>query len=237
MLVDGPYGGIDNQRYFESDRLVVVAGGSGAGWMLPFVEQFLRFRSSKRVPEPLADETKEIEQASDKSSRQRDPRSPRSLRVILSTRDIATRTWLHTTINNMLSDYQSLEADISIEVHLTGEAEPIAQSPTEPVPEIERSNIISTEKDVIDKHIGTVRNSDASDGTKDEVRGRPDLPLIIREEAAAARTTGQTIGVFVCGPLAMQDDVRNAVAKENLSIIKNPSSGGIYLYSEHFSWA
>ncbi|TGO33291.1 hypothetical protein BHYA_0254g00060 [Botrytis hyacinthi] len=237
VLVDGPYGGIDNQRYFGSDRLVVVAGGSGAGWMLPFVEQFLRFRSSKVIPEPLADKTKENKQTSDEPSRQQDPRSPRSLRVILSTRDIATRTWFHTTVNNMLSDYQSLGTDISVEVYLTGEAEPMAQSPTESAPELERSNIISTEKDVIDKHTGVPRNSDASNEAKDEVRGRPDLPLLIREEAAAARTTGQTIGVFVCGPLTIQDDIRNAVAKENLGIIKNPSAGGIYLYSEHFSWA
>ncbi|KAF7906696.1 hypothetical protein EAF00_000975 [Botryotinia globosa] len=237
VLVDGPYGGIDNQRLIGSDRLVVVAGGSGAGWMLPFVEQFLRSRSSKGVPKPLFDEKEENKQTFDKPLRQRDPRSPRSLRVILSTRDIATRTWFHTTINNMLSDYQSLGTDMSVEIYLTGEAESIVQSSTGSAPELERSNIISTEKDVIGKHTGVSRDSDASNEPKDEVRGRPDLPLIIREEAAAARTTGQIIGVFVCGPLTMQDDVRNAVAKENLSIMKNPSSGGIYLYSEHFSWA
>ncbi|TGO65908.1 hypothetical protein BOTNAR_0073g00330 [Botryotinia narcissicola] len=237
VLVDGPYGGIDNHRLIGSDRLVVVAGGSGAGWMLPFVEQFLRFRSLEGVPEPLADETKDNQQTFGNPLCQRDPRSPRSLRVILSTRDIATRTWFHATINNMLSDYQSLGTDISVEVHLTGETEPIAQPPTESAPELERSDIISTEKDIIDKRTGASRNSDSSNEPKDEVRGRPDLPLIIREEAAAARTTGQAIGVFVCGPLTMQDDIRNAVAKENLSNIKNPSSGGIYLYSEHFSWA
>ncbi|KAF7959075.1 hypothetical protein EAE96_002592 [Botrytis aclada] len=237
VLVDGPYGGIDNERYFSSDRLIVIAGGSGAGWMLPFFEQFLRYRSSKGVPEPLTDETKENEQNSVKSSRQRDLHSPRSLRVILSTRDTATRTWFHTNVNNMLSDYQSLGTDISVEVHVTGEAEPMVEPPTKCAPELEKSNISSTGKDIIDKHTAAFRNSDASNEPKDKVRGRPDLPRIIREEAATARTTGQTIGVFVCGPLTMQNDVRNAIAKENLSIVKSPCSGGIYLYSEHFSWA
>ncbi|KAM0194048.1 hypothetical protein ACHAPC_001142 [Botrytis cinerea] len=237
VFVDGPYGGIDNQKYFSSGRLIVVAGGSGAGWMLPFVEQFLKYQSSKGVPEPLADETKEDKETSDKPSHQRDPRSPQSLRVILSTRDIATRTWFHTTVNKMLSDYQSLGTHITVEVHVTGEAEPMGQPPTKSAPELERSDLSLTEKDIISKHAGTSRNSDASDEPKDEVRGRPDLPLIIREESATARATGQTVGVFVCGPLAMQNDVRNAVAKENLSIVKSPSSGGVYLYSEHFSWA
>ena len=41
VMVDGPYGGINNDKFFTSDRLVVIAGGAGAGWMLPFIEQFL----------------------------------------------------------------------------------------------------------------------------------------------------------------------------------------------------
>lgn len=35
----------------------------------------------------------------------------------------------------------------------------------------------------------------------------------------------------------MQNDVRNAAAKENLAILKGGMSGGVYLHSEHFSWA
>ncbi|KEF58902.1 uncharacterized protein A1O9_03745 [Exophiala aquamarina CBS 119918] len=31
-FMDGPYGGIDKQKYFDSDRIIVVAGGSEAGW-------------------------------------------------------------------------------------------------------------------------------------------------------------------------------------------------------------
>ena len=235
VLVDGPYGGIDNQKYFDSDRLVVVAGGSGAGWMLPFVEQFLRFLSLNKVPEPLPEENK---QSSDEPPRQRVLRGPRSLRVILAIRDVETCTWFHTTLNNLLSDYKSLgtPSDLSVEVYLTGEAESIVQ-PTKSASERVTSGPSSLGEDDIEKNVGEQKKFDIDDRPGEELRGRPDLPLIIRQEAAAATTIGQAVGVFVCGPLTMQDDVRNAVAKENLSILKNPSSGGMYLHLEHFSWA
>jgi hypothetical protein len=239
VFVDGPYGGIDNQKYFSSDRLIVVAGGSGAGWMLPFVEQFLRYLSLTGVSEPLAEDMQENKQTSDEPPRQRVPRSPRSMRVILSTRDIATPQWFHTTLNNMLSDYKPLgtPSDLSVEVYLTGEAELIVQPPTKSASELERSGSSSAGEDAIEKHTGERRKFDTDDELKEVVRGRPDLSLIIREEGVAARTTGQSVGVFVCGPVTMQDDARNAVAKENLSILKSPSSGGMYLHLEHFSWA
>ncbi|KAL3418478.1 ferric reductase transmembrane [Phlyctema vagabunda] len=239
VFVDGPYGGIDNHKYFSSDRLVVVAGGSGAGWILPFVEQFLRYYSLMGISEPLAEEMQENKQITDELPRQQIPRGPRSLRVILSTRDVLTRTWFHTTLNNMLSDYSSLgtSADVSVEVHLTGIADSILKSPTKSASVLERSGSPSAGEKIIEKLTGERRNFVASNEPTEEVRGRPDLPLIIREEAAAVRAIGQTVGVFVCGPIAMQDDARNAVAKENLSILQNPSSGGIYLHLEHFSWA
>ncbi|RKL50894.1 hypothetical protein BFJ72_g347 [Fusarium proliferatum] len=41
VLVDGPYGGINTQRFVNSNHLVVIAGGSGAGWTLPFIEQYI----------------------------------------------------------------------------------------------------------------------------------------------------------------------------------------------------
>ena len=115
----------------------------------------------------------------------------------------------------MLSDYKSLgtPSGLSVEVHLTGEAEPMVQPPTKSASDLEISGSSSAGGDDIEKHTGERMNFHTDDEPKEEVRGRPDLPLIIREEAAAARTTGETVGVFVCGPLTMQDDARNAVAK------------------------
>jgi Ferric reductase NAD binding domain/FAD-binding domain len=238
VFVDGPYGGIDNMKYFGSDRLVVAAGGSGAGWMLPFAEQFLRYHSLV-TPESSVTEINEDKQTSGALSRQRSLRGPRTLRLILATRDAATRTWFHTTVNNLLSEYKALgtPSDMTVEVHLTGEAEKIVEPPTKFSPELKRSGSETTGKDPIGNGEGEDSKTGAGAVPQAEVRGRPDLPLIIREEVASAKETGESVSVFVCGPLQMQDDARNAVARENLSILKNPSAGGVYLHLEHFSWA
>ena len=237
VFVDGPYGGIDNQKYFGSDRLIVVAGGSGAGWMLPLIEQYLRYIALTGVSKPLAMELQEDKRPSDEPARQRI--GPRSMRVILATRDVATRTWFHAALNNLLSDQKLLgtPSDLSVEVHLTGEAERIVQPPTKSDSDLERSGSSSAGENAIEKRKEGHETMNTDDGSEEEVRGRPDLPLIIHEEAAAGARAEHTVGVFVCGPLTMQDDARNAVAKENLRILKGPTSGGMYLHLEHFSWA
>lgn len=239
VFVDGPYGGIHNERYFGSDRLVVIAGGSGAGWMLPFVERYLRYLSLTEMQDPLAKGTQENKATSDEPLRQQTLRGPRSMRVILATRDIATRKWFHTTMDNLLSAYKPLgtPSDLSVEVHLTGEAGCIVQPPTTSASSLERFGSSSSGSFTIERHSGIQKKADSDDVPAKEACGRPDLPLIIREEAAAGARTGQRVGVFVCGPLTIQHDIRNAVAKENLNILKNPRSGGMYLHLEHFSWA
>jgi hypothetical protein len=71
-----------------------------------------------------------------------------------------------------------------------------------------------------------------------EFEGRPQLLSIIEEEAQIVREGQQSLSVFVCGPTTMQNDVRNAVASENLNILRGSiSASSVYLHSEHFSWA
>jgi hypothetical protein len=125
---------------------------------------------------------------------------------------------------------------MTVEVYLTGEAEKIVEPPTKSPQEIKRSGSETTGEDRIENGEGEDSKAGAGAVPQAEVRGRPDLPLIIQQEVAAGKT-GESVGVFVCGPLQMQDDARNAVARENLSILKNPSAGGVYLHLEHFSWA
>ena len=239
VLVDGPYGGIDNQKYFNSDRLIVAAGGSGAGWMLPFVEQFLRHLSSTVSQHHAAKEADENTDTPDEPPRWQNSRGPRSLRVILATRDIATRAWFHTALDNLLSIHKSLgiTTDLSIKVHLTGEVERMLHPSTEPAFDIATSNSSLQEEVSIMKNEPTIKDAIHHNAQEHETPGRPDLPVAIREEASASASSGQTVGVFVCGPLEMQNDVRNAVARENWAILKNPRSGGMYLHLEHFSWA
>jgi NAD(P)H-flavin reductase len=239
VLIDGPYGGIDNQKYFGSDRLVVIAGGSGAGWTLPFVEQFVRYHAQRSSvqDQPVKKHQDDSEASDEDKSPQDRLRGPRSLRVILATRDVATRTWSHKSLDMLLTSNDSpAVSDVSFEVHLTSEAEYASQGAVKATSESgeETHDSSSPAKAIAEKQTDV---NDTSEAAESETRGRPDLPLLIREEAGAAASTGQTVAVFVCGPLEMQNDVRNAVAAENLRIMRNPRRGGMYLHLEHFSWA
>lgn len=235
VLVDGPYGGINLQSYAHSDHLLVVAGGSGAGWTLPLIEQFVLCQSN------AVDE--DGSQAADLNSIEKkteghEPSAYGSftLRVILATRDASSRLWYIQTVNELLSRYskESL-SNVHIQIHVTGQAAQEAADKsldlpaglTEPANSQE--NIIALE--------GKTQTSAVSTPLAEQLSGRPQLPLIIQEEAARVANEGESLAVFVCGPVTMQNDVRNAVAEANLNVLKGSKSGGVYLHSEHFSWA
>ncbi|KIW36430.1 hypothetical protein, variant [Exophiala oligosperma] len=234
VLVDGPYGGIDLHKYFGSDRLLVIAGGSGAGWTLPFIELFVRSRVSSAESNAKPQE----ESPSNAGRVCRRTNRPSSLRVILATRDSATRLWFHKTVRDLLSKHPSPDtnSDIDVQVYLTGEAQALANS--QDIPKDVEKDASSPEE-----QNRTVKGNEALGPTSkigdfgEEFHGRPPLPAMVGDMAATARKTGQSLGVFVCGPNTMQNDVRNVAAKANLEIAKKPTSGGVYLHLEHFSWA
>jgi hypothetical protein len=236
VLVDGPYGGINLQKYDDGDHFLVIAGGSGAGWCLPFIERFAR-----NVSMPADEEHGHVVPTDVKETRPvvglrgRSQSGPLSLRVILATRDTSSRIWFLRTVGELLSKCSETDSSstIRIQVYLTGEAEQkmdlsnkVPEGPTS-----SKGSASSADKiDLPDKGL------DATVPSK-EFEGRPQLPLIIQEEAAKMVEGGQSLSVFVCGPTTMQNDVRNAVAKENLNILKGSKASGVYLHSEHFSWA
>lgn len=230
VMVDGPYGGIDNQKYFGSDRVVVIAGGSGAGWILPMVEQFLLYKS--RLTQSMGEQKPESIQQDFQQQDFQQINGPRSLHIILATRDIPTRTWFESTLKELISStYSANSSDVDVDVHLTGAAEKVLDTSNS-------SSASSTSADHDPEKMTVSKRSAAVDEMRDsEVRGRPDLPSIIRDEAAAASASGRTVGVFACGPLSMQNDIRNAVAEENLRILGRGGLAGMYLHLEHFSWA
>ncbi|KAF2866942.1 ferric reductase like transmembrane component-domain-containing protein [Massariosphaeria phaeospora] len=205
VQIDGPYGGADLQKFRDSDRLLVVAGGSGAGWTLPFIERFAR-RSSKAATQGVS--------------------GPLSLRVILATRDVSSRKWFLRTVGELLAKHSSF--GVHVEVFLTGEAATDADLPE---PHGLRRTTSSSDE------IQTPVKSHEAQIPGREVQGRPPLALTIQAEAAQAAESGKSLGVFVCGPETMQNDVRNAVAAANLKILQGAKGTGVYLHSEHFSWA
>lgn len=236
VLIDGPYGGINMQTYFQSDHVLVIAGGSGVGWTLPFIEQFIACRST-----PADEECGRAEEVdSEKVASDDEPRhacklfAPSSLRLILATRDISSRTWYVQAVNKLLAEHSMASSlpNIHIQVHLTGEAIDDKDSTNQVQ---EHPAVLEGQSSFPQKTSGGRSQAEIST-LAEECEGRPQLPVIIQK---AARTVGasESLGVYVCGPTTMQNDVRNAVADVNLNILKGSKSGGAYLHCEHFSWA
>lgn len=235
VLIDGPYGGVNLPRLRDADRLLVISGGSGAGWCLPFIEHFVTCNSTSNDEERNMDAATEKANTSapDVGATGRHSRRT-SMRVVLATRDSSSRIWFEQTVPKSLakSTASALASLVRVEVHLTGK---IAD---EAVPSIKDSKRSSSEAspsphEKIKDPISGVRTFVVGS----EFQGRPPLPLIVQEEATKAAEAGESLSVYVCGPITMQNDVRNAVALENWKIVGGARSGGVYLHSEHFSWA
>lgn len=236
VFVDGPYGGINLQKYHGGDHLLVIAGGSGAGWCLPFIEQFVRNRLTSGDAERGQAVASNVKEAFPVVSiHERSHSGPLSMRVILATRDTSSRIWFLQTVSELLLKYSATDSSshIRIQVYLTGDA-------------AQEVDLLNKGPEVRTSSNGYPSPADEIDISKEgheatvpgrEFGGRPQLPLIIQEEAAKVMGAGQSLSVFVCGPTTMNNDVRNAVAKENLHILKGAKSGGVYLHSEHFEWA
>lgn len=103
-------------------------------------------------------------------------------------------------------------SNLRVELHLTGGAERIVQPSTTSASDIERSGSDSLAEAPIEKFRGRHERCITDNVLEEEVRCRPDLPMVIKEKAASAASTRETVGIFVCGPLEMQGDVLNAVA-------------------------
>lgn len=234
--VDGPYGGINMQRYIQGDRLLVVAGGSGAGWILPFIELFHRWNYIAADEEQGKEtETEDNETQPNGGHRKHSLSRSLSLRVILATRDTRTRTWFLRTVDELLSKHSTSRSsfDIDVQVHLTSDSEREAEREEHMPKAVDNETILSESPSSEDINVKGQQVTVLGN----ELCGRPKLPLIIHDEGTRAAEAGQSLSVFVCGPATMQNDVRNAVAEENLNILKGSKSGGVYLHSEHFSWA
>jgi hypothetical protein len=236
VLVDGPYGGINMQRYQNSDHLLVISGGSGAGWCLPFIESITRPRMTWADEEQgQAVHTGDKQGPTAERLGNHSTSRPLSLRVILATRDSNCREWFLRGVSEVLSKHSeadsSFNTDIQVEVYLTEKAIQPADLENKPTKDPNaKGSISSAEKNNTREEPRNINMLER------DFEGRPQLPQIIQEAASVAEA-GQSLSVFVCGPTTMQNDVRNAVAKENLKILQGSKTGAVYLHTEHFSWA
>lgn len=219
-------------KLVSPQKMLVLAGGSGAGWCLPLIESFLRRKDCAEC----CDEGK------------KDCNTP-SMRVILATRDLATRNWFEEAVNELVSSslIGNCPPGLVVEVHYTGgEANSTAPKVTgQFLQKLDDPEKAPDADMTVTSHTGP--ESSGSDSEGDEIaerRGRfalslrdfssrPELPEIIRQECEGEE---RAMGVFVCGPSSMQSDVANAVAREQVKGMKE-GKRDVYLHMEHFSWA
>lgn len=232
VLLDGPYSGIDMRKLATCQKTLALAGGSGAGWLLPLIEAFLRRRdcfSTGCDPE------------TGKMGALCDGEGP-EMKVILATRDLATRNWFEEAISELLSASLTgcCPSGLSVEIYYTGDEE----NKSAPKQTGQILQALDEPEKAPDADINVIAkdSSKSSDSESEKVgsllsptdhASRPDLPTIIKTSAAESSSS---MAVFCCGPLSMQNDVQNAVAREQITGIKDGSKD-VYLHMEHFSWA
>lgn len=222
VLLDGPYGGVEMKKILQSQRQLVIAGGSGAGWLVPLIIAYLR-----RL---------EIEGGKASGSA-----AASTLRVVLATRDLATRQWFEETFRQLLSEFglEKAPSGLEIELYYTGSIENTAAPKStgqflhkledpEKAPDTVNTRALHSSDSEVSSNMTKQLNAKTTDS-------RPDLSALIREEASLTPAHSQ-LGVFACGPLSMQSDVSSAVAAEQVDICKSAVKE-VYLHMEHFSWA
>lgn len=238
VLINGPYGGINTKLYSGSDRVLVIAGGSGAGWTLPLIEYFARRTRNETLAQVGIDTKLEPGAASTSDDMTHHELMPLTqqrtscLRVIFATRDHATREWYCSAVKQLLSAYPTewLSERLSVRIYYTGEHDASSPSPSTTVDDITTPLKYEPTFSTSSLKSTYINCRDYYD--------RPDLPSFIAEEAQAAAECGQTLGVFGCGPQSMQNDISTAAARANMDIVRGRSRArGVYMHLEHFGWA
>ena len=216
VLLDGPYGGMKDRSLASFDRAVIIAGGAGAGFVLPVLEEVLRKINSGSKGAGRGMVGAEV-----------------GVRVVLATKSRAQGEWFRDTILELIGGM--VAKGLRVEVHITGDdsgegkgegagkrhsgESSDAHEDVEKAPEKRERDIESREAS---KNLGAV-------GMR---IGRPDTAAIVRE---ATEGWNGSVGVTVCGPEEMLFDVRNATAEAQRRVGKE-GLGEVYLYSECFGW-
>jgi len=212
VSIDGPYGdAFTAQKLAEKEKVVLIAGGSGAGYLLPLLERLVR-----------------------------QPRTGGSdVKVVIAVRHYETVGWAMEAIERILSvqkEDASGVGKISVEIHVTDD---VPAAPKAVVQDNASSSsadaIHSTATDIEKNGTNTKTRTYSASSQKGiaviEGKGRPDLKALIKNSA-----TGQRVGVTACGPASMMLDVRNACAEAQRGIIARKIRGELWLHTESFSW-
>lgn len=221
VLLDGPYGGVNAKTMTKFDKALVIAGGSGAGFTLSLIEDVVQRLSQQHGT--VSDEKEVVLR----------PRKT-VLQVVLATRDRDIQRWYHEAIADLLSPYSSssISDSLHISVYFTGSSssEPSDSNSSRPAEVLKPMTI----KDNSSHGSSSCSGSDSLPNTALNFQDRPDLPRIVQEITSA---NGVSVGIAVCGPASMLQDVRNAAAAAQTNILRaGAGAKDVYLHTEQFSY-
>jgi ferric-chelate reductase len=213
VLLDGPYGGLPVHRSMSSfERSVVVGGGTGAGFTLSMIEEFLQGLSLTQ-----------------------DSAAGRGMDVIISSQDPELRTWYLEALKDIEAKYPDFNKNvqISVSIHQTSSGH-ASSSP----PSIEAKN--NPTLSAAAQPTKEINSSSVDDPITSELfsisfaHGRPNLPPKIEAVAGEAGVT--SVGIVVCGPSSMSHDVASAAAAAQRKIIGGRTAvKDVFLHQESFS--
>ncbi|KAJ6445802.1 Flavoprotein transmembrane component [Purpureocillium lavendulum] len=211
VLLEGPYGGMPERWARGFDRTLLVAGGSGCGFTLALVDDWVRRRV--RAPE-------------------------RELKVVLATRGPGMRNWY---LNELRSIVGRLENDIggsaltnvAILIHETNEASEEGSARSGLCGD---DNVDGIEKGSMEPSVhGCESPSSTLPFPVHFLRGRPDTAVAVKGLALDTQE-GSTVGVAVCGPSGMIHDVGAEAAAQQQRILRGRSGvSEVWFHKEAFS--
>ena len=119
VLLDGPYGGVNALTLTKFDMALVIAGGSGAGYTLPLIEDIAR-RFEEQY-DTVSDREKEVSVRPRKTV----------LQVVVATRDHPTRQWYLEAVDELLSRYPAFlnSKSLHVSVYFTGASPRMSSDP------------------------------------------------------------------------------------------------------------
>lgn len=239
VMLDGPYGGPPASSLEGYEQVLLIAGGSGAGFLLPLLENLIR--CTCHVDESLR----------------------MKVQLVLAVRKAEEADWFKTAITEMLHG-DVCTCNILISVYITGDAttslptKDTESSPTRssrPLEEKTDGDSKGTDDKIIrdsDEEVcgcdETPEPASSPQGDKETSpgtgnsnpnssriitsysnAGRPNLPEIISGSVTAHRS----VAIVACGPDSMLLDVRNAAATAQF---REGKGKDVYLHTESFSW-
>lgn len=164
VLIDGPYGGVTSRWFQGFDRILIVAGGAGAGYSLPMIKHVLQSATTAS--------------------------SNTELLVVVASRDPGFREWYCRALKSLFErqnrEEETKRVPISVQIHETMVSEKgHTESPVD-----ENSKEVSKQPTLVTNNSETALVNLVSTHT---TTGRPDLRSIAQAVVGRPGTVGMVV--------------------------------------------